>query len=187
MMKKTVGRDLDPHQLARHAKLDAAQPANGAFLRRCSGKRAEIVLADEMRGTGPHRADVERLGYAVGVSHEQRAAVRPVENRVDVAAFARVEPRRETVGNNRRLANRTIRRQQRSEGNGKPVEWKSSRGRTGDDLPGCVHAGVGSPGARYLDGFAEEPRERELQGAGDRARLRLPLETGEVGSVVFDG
>ena len=50
-----------------------------------------------------------------------------------------------------------------------------------------MDSGIRAPRTRYFNWFGEKVRERSLQRAGDRARLRLPLETGEIRSVVFDG
>ena len=50
-----------------------------------------------------------------------------------------------------------------------------------------MDAGIGASRAGHLHRFRKELRERQLQRAGDRARLRLPLKAREVRPVIFDG
>jgi len=57
----------------------------------------------------------------------------------------------------------------------------------GNDLAAGMDAAVGASSAGYLYGPAEEPLERRLENPGNGARSGLPLKSGKVGAVVFDG
>src|SRR5208283_4997798 len=68
-----------------------------------------------------------------------------------------------------------------------PFERKGTRGRKGDHLSTCVHAGVGASRRRDGDGIAQHRNERGFQRTTDGSHRRLPLEAAKGRAVVLDG
>lgn len=123
----------------------------------------------------------------IGIAREQSAGLRAVENGIDVGALAGREASREVLVDECRVPSRAIRRQRSAQCDQKPLERKARLGFERDNLSAGMNAAVGAPSADYFDGFAKKLPQRARQHTGNRARLRLPLESAKIGAVVLDG
>jgi hypothetical protein len=187
VVEEATGCYLDPDQLAARLNLQPPKDSHRALAGRRGAERPEVAFADEGRSSGLHRFQIEPLRLMIGIARQQRAALRTVENGVDVGALAGREASREVVADHRCIARRAIRRQRSAQRKQKSLERKARLGCERNDLPAGMNAAVGAPRAGYFYRFAKEPRKRAFQYARDRARLRLPLESAKIGAVVLDG
>ncbi len=149
----------------------------------------EIVSADEMRGSGSHGRDVERLRsppYETLLMGKRRPATQdPIFVGATDAGKARVEVGRNLPDGQHRYRRScelepSIQRFHQAERRERPFEFHMRGHGAG------MHAGVSSPGGMDHDFFAADFVGGRFQRLLNGRAMRLPLPTHEGAAIIFD-
>ena len=144
------------------------------------------MLADQPSRTFDKCIQIDRRPHVIRVMRKQRRRLACIVYRVHVRAFDGRESRGKFFSDRRNLANRNIFRQQAVCSDREAIKRKSRPCFPGDDLSGCVHAGIGAPCRRNFHLVAQQLRENALEFTGDCAQRRQILQAAKIRAVVFD-
>lgn len=194
LVEKAIALDVDREQVVRPAgpglarELHAVERAHAVAVgRRRPRQGAEVALAEEARGRGAHRVEVERLGDVPGARRLVRAARGAREDAVAVVLPERAEPRVEALGRVLDLPDREVGGEERVEAAAEASGRERRRRCEARDLPERVDPRVGARGRDDLRLFARDLGDRPLELAHHGPRLRLDLRASEAGPVVLEG